>query len=185
MRQTWNAVLISAQVAGANLTASNTATSLLPAQAKYTLPNCFLNDVGQELRISGMFQMSNIVTTPGTFTLDVRFGATIVFNSGAIQMSTTAHTTLPVEFYICLTLRAAGSAANFMGNGRLMGRPIVSQSGADLVQTDGMALIPQGTPAVGSNFDATATQQIDLFGTFSLNNANAVQLQQYRVESLN
>jgi hypothetical protein len=93
--QRWGETLITAQGAGPTLSNSVTATSILPPQAKITLPNNYFNDVGREFRISGMAQVSNVVTTPGTLTLDIRFGATVVFNGGAMQMSTTAHTTLP------------------------------------------------------------------------------------------
>jgi hypothetical protein len=47
-------------------------------------------------------------------------------------------------------------------------------------------MAPNATPAVGNNFDATATQAVDMFATFSVTtNPTNITLQQYRVESLN
>jgi|SRR5579872_2973477 len=186
MYNTWVGTLITAQGAGASLSSSASATSILPAQAKYTLPNNFWDHVGQEMRISGMCDVSNIVTTPGTLTLDIRFGGTVVFNGGAMQLSTTAHTTLPLWFEIYLTLRATGSSANLMGQGRATSQTLSLTAVADSTTTPATLLMPNTTPAVGTNFDATASQQVDMFATFSISNAaNLIQLQTYRVESLN
>lgn len=48
---TWQADLISAQVDGAALSNTTTATSLLPAQAKLTLPANTLQYIGQIFRV--------------------------------------------------------------------------------------------------------------------------------------
>lgn len=176
--------LITAQVAGAALNTSATATSLLPAQAKLTLPTNYFNDIGRPLRIRASGKLSNIVTTPGTLTMDIRFGATVVFNGGAMQMSTTAHTDVPWWWEVWMTLRASGSSANFMGQSVFTSQA-VSISGADPTTGHSILMAPNTAPAVGSNFDATALQQIDLFGKFSISNAaNSITLEQYEVFSL-
>lgn len=183
--QTWQELLISGQSAGPTLSNSVTPTSILPAHAKFTLPTNYFS-VGKMLRILVVGQLSNIVTTPGTLTLDVRFGSTIVFNGGAMQFSTTAHTTLPFWCEILLTCRAVGSTANLIGQGFITSQALSLTAVADSTTSPATLLIPNTAPAVGNNFDSTTSQQIDVFGTFSIANAgNAITVQQFSVGSLN
>jgi hypothetical protein len=50
----------------------------------------------------------------------------------------------------------------------------------------GELLIPVGAPTVGTGFDSTAAQTVDLFGTWSVANAaNSIQVHQYMLESVN
>lgn len=175
--------LIAAQVDGSALSNSSSATSILPAQAKLTIPANLLDYVGRRLKISAQGRISNIVTTPGTLTLDLRLGGTVVFNGGAMQLSTTAHTTLPWWWDVELTLRVTGSSAQFMGQGRFMSQA-ASISGADPTTGHSLLLTPNTAPAVGTAFDATAAEVLDLFATFSVGNSgNAITLHQYEVQT--
>lgn len=175
--------LISAQADGSALSNSSSATSILPGQAKLTLPANYLDYVGRRLRVSAQGRISNIVTTPGTLTLDLRLGATIVFNGAAMQLSTTAHTAVPWWFEVELTLRVTGATANMMGQGRFFCQA-VSVSAADPTSGHSFRMAPNSAPAVGNNFDATAALALDLFATFSIADAgNALTLHQYEVQS--
>jgi hypothetical protein len=181
--QTWQETLVSAQVAGTTLTASTTPTSIIPAAARYTLPANYMA-IGKVFRIRFAGQLGNIVTTPGTLTLDVRMGPTsniVVFNGGAMQLSSTAHTALPIMGEIMLTCRAinAGTGANFMGQGWATAQALSLTAVADSTTTPATLLMPNTTPGVGTGFDSTVPMVVDLFGTFSLNNANAITIQQY------
>ena len=190
--QTWEESLITAQIDSTNLTASNTATSILPPAAAFTLPANYFS-IGKMIRISFTGRLGNIVTTPGTLTLDVRFGSLatpiVVFNGGAMQLSSTAHTTLPFWADVLLTCRAIGAttSANMMGQGRVFGQAISFTVNADLAtsNTVGGTLFPNTTPAVGTGFDSTIANVVNVFGTFSLNNANAILVHQYVLEALN
>jgi hypothetical protein len=182
--------LTTMQAAGPNLTASLTATSLLNAQAKVTLKPGFFDRAGKAVLIEFEGQLGNIITTPGTLTLDVRMGPTsniIVFNGGAMQLSSTAHTTLPIMGRVKLTCRAVGNgtAANLMGQGIVTAQALSLTAVADSTTTPATLLMPNTTPAVGTGFDSTVAMVVDLFGTFSLINANAIQIQQYSVYELN
>jgi hypothetical protein len=175
--------LISAQVDGSALSSSSSATSLLPAQAKLTLPANYLDYAGRTLRVRAAGRISNIVTTPGTLTLDVRLGGTVVFNGGAMQLSTTAHTTVPWWWEVMLTVRGVGSSATLMGQGIFFSQA-ANISSSDAATGHSLLMSPNSTPAVGTSFDSTAAQQMDLFGTFSVSNAgNAITLHQYEVQS--
>ena len=183
-QSSWNECLTAAQLAGANLTASTTPTSLVPQQAKFTMPAGLLMTPGKTLEFTICGQISNIITTPGTFTPDIRFGSTVVINGGAQQLNAVAKTTVPFIIKWYATVRAVGSSANLMPFGFMISEAFVG-SPTQAVGGAGVGMLPATTPAVGSNFDSTAAQTIDVFGTFSLNNANAVQLQLFTAKLIN
>lgn len=182
-RQTWQETLIASQVDGAAVTGT-TATSLLPGAAKFTLPTNFC-EVGRVLRVTAKGKVSNIVTTPGTLTLDVRFGSVIVFNGGGMQLNAVAKTDVTWVFTADLTVRAIGAStsANLIGFGQwtsesVVGSPVPGTGGS------GSLLCPASAPAVGTGFDSTTTQIVDLFAKFSLT-GNSITAMEYTLESLN
>lgn len=185
--QRWMETLIEAQADGAALTNTTTATSLLPTPAVYTLPSNYFNVIGKKLRIHAMGRMSTVVTTPGTFTFDIRFGSTVVWTGGTMALNTTAQTNDTWELDVDLTCRAIGSGTSttLLGVGMfccatVIGSPAPSAGGS------GTLLLPATAPAVGTGFDCTATQAVNLFGTWSIASAsNSITLHQYSLESLN
>lgn len=184
-RQTWEQAVMTAEADGTALSNSTTPTSLLPTGARWLMPANFL-DIGMVVRARALLRLSNIVTTPGTLTLDLRLGGTVVFSGGAMQLSTTAHTNVPLRWEADLTVRAIGSAANLMGQGVALAQAISATAVADSTTSHNMLMTPNTAPVVGANFDSTASQQWDLFGTFSIANAgNAVTLHQFALEVLN
>jgi hypothetical protein len=188
-KQGWQETLIVAQTDGAALTASTTPTSLLPPAARYTLPSNYFSEPGKSLRINARGRVST-VTTPGTLTLDLRFGTTatpiVVFNGGAMTLNATAQTNATWEFEAVLTCRSIGSgvAATMMGVGSFSSRALVGSPAAGAGYAGG-ALLPDTAPAVGTGFDSTVTNVIDFFGTWGTNNANSIQVHEFVVESLN
>lgn len=175
--------IVAAQGDGTALSNSTTATSLLPAAAKVTIPANFFDFVGRWVKVTAHGRISNIVTTPGTLILDLRLGATVVFNGVAMQLSTTAHTSVPWWWDVFLTVRAIGSSANLMGQSRFFSQA-ASISGADPTTGHSFLMAPNSAPAVGSNFDSTAALVLDLFGKFSVADAaNSITLHQYEVQT--
>ena len=186
--QSWNETLVNSKIAGPNLTASTTATSLLNVQDKLNMYAGFWY-VGRAIRIRATGQLGNIVTTPGTLTIDVRMGPTsniVVFNGAAMQLSSTAHTTLPFFLEILMTCRAVGTgtSSNLMGQGYMIAQSLSLTAVADSTTTPATLLLPNTTPAVGTGFDYSVSMIMDLFGTFSLSNANAIQVQQFMAEDV-
>ena len=165
MSQSWVETLITSQVDGSALTAA-AAASMLPAQAKYTFRANFFNMIGQQLLIRASGRVSTVVTTPGTMRFDVRLGGTVVFDGQAVALDTAnAYTNANWYLEILLTLRASGSAANFMGQGVLSSYNIAGTPGS-ITKGGLVAILPWNTaPAVGANFDATVTEQCDVFFT--------------------
>lgn len=174
--------LITAQSDGAALSNSTAATSLLPSEAKLTVPANYFDYIGRRLKISAQGRLSNLVTTPGTLTIDLRLGG-VIFSGGAMQLSTTAHTTVPWWFDLEMTLRTVGALASFMGQGRFFSQA-VSISAADPTSGHSFLMVPNTAPAVGNTFNAATPLILDLFATFSIANAaNAITLHQYEVQS--
>jgi len=171
---------LSATASGTALTNSNTATSVLHSSGKAVLPANYLT-VGKVLRINASGIISNIVTSPGTLTLDVRFGSTVVFNGGAVTLNAAAKTNVSFDLRIYLTCRAVGSgtSANLMGIGTLTSESVVGAAAGTTLT----ASLPASAPAVGNGFDSTAAQTVDLFATFSVANAgNSIQVHEFTIE---
>lgn len=187
--QSWTGLLISAQVDGTALNTSTTETSILPGQAKYTLPANFLTYAGQTLRVRAMGRISNIVTTPGTLTFRVKFGSIAVAASQAMQLNAVAKTNVTWILDWDLTLRSVGSGttATFMNSGQWQSESVVgSGTGAAGSTGPGCFTIPASAPAVGTGFDSTSTNIIDLTAQWSISNAaNSITLHSYKLESLN
>ncbi len=186
-KQTWVETLVTQQGAGTLFNTYTTAKTVINAQALYSLPPGFW-EIGKQLEIEVMGGISNIVTTPGTITLQVMMGSIVAFTTGALQMSTTAHTTIPFWLKALLTCRAVGptTSANLMGQAVIASQTIAATAVADGTQTHSILLGPNTAPAVGTGFDSTITNVLDFWAGFSISNAgNGIQVQQYSVRSLN
>lgn len=190
--QTFQELLINANVDGAALANSSSATSLLggtgtgASHAKLTIPANYFY-VGRVLRVTAAGRISTLATTPGTLTLDLRLGGVIVANGGAMTLNTTAKTNVAWLLEWILTCRAIGSGtvANFMHQGKFTSEAVIG-SPAPTAGGSGVLLLPASAPAVGTGFDSTAAGTFDLFGTWqTANAANSIQLHQYLLEALN
>lgn len=176
---------MSSQADGTALTASTSATSLLPSSAKFTLPANFLS-IGTVLRIRAAGRITTVVTTPGTLTLDIRFGSVIVATSPAFALNIVAKTNVTWVLEWDLTCRAIGgsTSANMMHTGKWTSEAVIG-SAVPGTGSSGVLLIPASAPAVGTGFDSTAAQQIDFFGTWSINNADSILVHQFTIDSPN
>jgi hypothetical protein len=185
--QTWGETLASLQVDGTALTNSTTQTSLFgtsvaAAAAKYTIPANYFQ-IGRQLLIKAAGRFSNVTAAPGNFTFDLKFGSTVVFTSGAIAISTTVHTNVSFDLEVLLTCRAIGSGtiATLMGQGKWITEGLSATANIAAVSS-----LPVTSPVVGTGFDSTAAQLVDLFGTFSVANAaNSITVHQYSLIGLN
>lgn len=172
---------------GTALANSTSATSILPSSRKFTLPSYFADSIGKTLSLRAAGRVSNIVTTPGTLTFEVRLGSVVAWSSGALALNIVAKTNVSWLLDLDLTFRTlgAGTAANVLGIGRftsesVIGSPLPSAGGS------GTLLLPASAPAVGTGFDNTASQTLDLFATWSIANAgNSILTHQFRLLSLN
>lgn len=173
--QLWNERFITSGEDGTALASSTTATSILPASRKFTLPSYFFDGVGKELRIRAAGRISTTATP--TITFDVRFGSVIVFNGGAVTTAS-GITNLTWILDVTLTCRSIGAStsATMLGTGQLFG---VNTAIA-------CSMLPASAPAAGTGFDSTAAQTIDLFATWSANSAsNTITCHQFSIDSPN
>jgi hypothetical protein len=183
-RQRWQELLAASQIDGSALANSTTPTSLLPGQAKITLPAGFFDAPGIALRATIHGRISLVNPSPGTLTLDMRLGSVIACNGGAITCNTTAaKTNVSFIAQLVATCRAVGNgtSANLMFQWQL-----TSEAFAAATTGVGILFGPASAPAVGTGFDSTSAQAIDIFGTWSTASAsNSVQVHQYLLEALN
>jgi hypothetical protein len=167
----WFQTLYAQQVDGPALTAAAAASALISAspavnQGRFTFP-AGLMKIGDVFRITASGRISCVVTTPGTARFDVRFGSAVVFDSQSMNLNTTAQTNVPWWLDVILTCRSIGASTNatLFGQGiwsspAVVGSPAVSAGGS------GSLVLPNsGAPAVGSGFDSTVSNTIDLFFT--------------------
>lgn len=187
MQQGYIATLLNSIADGAALTNSVVATSLLPVIAKPTLPANYLF-AGKMMRVRASGRISTVVTTPGTLNLALRLGAVAVFDSGAMALNVVSQVNAGWGYDALLTVRAVGNGAtaNIMGQGTfgshaVIGSPAPTAGGA------GVHMLPfNAAPVVGTGFDSTAAQLLDLFGTWSVANAgNAITCHQFMIEDMN
>lgn len=170
-------------VDGAALASSTTATSILHASAKIPFPAGHFEKVGQGLWVYAAGRVS-VSGSALNLTLDLRFSSVVIWNGGTMAMTTTASkTNVAWELWVQLTIRAlgGGTAANFMGQGRFTSEAFGATSVAGEAKT---ALCPASAPAVGSGFDDTAAQTLDLFGTWGTSSAsNSITCHQFKAFS--
>lgn len=170
---------------GTALANSSSATSLLPAARKFTLPSYFFDRIGKALLVRASGRISTVVTTPGTLTLDVRLGSIVVFSSGAMTINTTAQSNVGWLYEAELVCRAIGAStsANLLGQGLFRSHAVIG-SAAPTAGTAGAHVLPyNAAPAAGNGFDSTASQTLDFYATWSVANAsNSIQLQQFALD---
>lgn len=192
--QSWGQLIATIPVAGTQYNTYTTAKSMLTsatateaASGFVKLPASFFQR-GAFLQIDFQGAVSNRVTGPDTFTIQVMVGAVIAFTTGAITLTTTAHTNIPLWGRISLQCRTVGNGtlAALVGQAVLTGQ-MIQQGGtaaADSATLSNTIIMPNTAPAVGTGFDSTVDNTLDFFVAQSVSNAgNGFRLDQYRVVS--
>lgn len=183
--QTWQQLLASAPVDGTAVSGTSEGSLLA---SKVTLPAGFIFYEGQALRVRAAGRISNIVTTPGTLTLRFKMGPTstiVAAASSAMQLNAVAKTNVTWILDWDFTVRSVGPATSctLMHTGMwtsesVVGSPVPASGGA------GQHMIPASAPAVGTGFDSTVANVVDLTAQFSLT-GNSIQAHSFKFESLN
>lgn len=155
--------------------------SLLNAQAKLTLPANYIDRIGKKFCVRAQGRISNVVTTPGNLTLRLKFGSIIVATSRAMNLNIVAKTNVGwhLDWYLTARVIGATTTAQFMHNGIWVSESVV---GAPAGSASSAAL--QDAPALGTGFDSTIANVIDLAAIFSVT-GNSIQAHDYSLESLN
>lgn len=136
------------------------------------------NDVriypGAQFNIRCYFDVSNVVTTPGTLTMRVRWGGvggTILCTSAAIALSTTARSNFSGSLDVDLVWRTIGSAATCfaMGIVTLNDVPVAADSAPQSLYT--MTSAGANVPAVVTALDTTTAKALSVTAQFSVGTA--------------
>lgn len=155
---------------GPTLTAA-AAASCIPVANRLILPTNYWS-VGKKWRLLVQGRLSCAVTTPGTAQFDLRTGPTgtiTAFSTGPINLNVAGKTTVPFELEANLICRAVGTgtATQLFGIGRFTSEAIVGAA-ANAAGGNSVLMVPVGLPTVGTGFDNTAANAIDLFFTQSV-----------------
>ena len=184
--QTWQETLMSTTAVGAAFASFTTAKTVLPPGCLVTLPPNWWY-VGRMLRVTAHVAISN-KTTQDTMNFSVNMGAVAAATSGNLNLTTTAHTTIPAMLSCLMTCTSVGTSTNatlkcmWIAEGNMFAQ---LASAADFAAGTGVAY-SNAIPANGTGFDSTASQTIDFFAGISTNSSsNSITVHQYVVESLN
>lgn len=179
--QRWAEVLTTAQVDGATLSNTAVQTSIIPAAAKFAIAGNYFDTIGKAVKVEIFGRISTLNPTPGNLTLSFRLGATDAASSGTMPLNTTAaKTNVAFRAECTVTCRSIGTAATLMYDWR-----IDSEAVALAITGVGTLLYPIA-PVVGTAFDSTAAQTVDIQAAFSIASAsNALTLHSYQLISLN
>lgn len=180
----FNQLLAVASADGAALANSVAETSILHPSGKLALLKNFFDRTGKRIIQRAAGRISTLAAAPGTLTFRTKFGAIVVFNSGAINLNVTAQVNASWELYIELVVRALGDTTNglVLGIGSWASRAMIG-SAAVAAGGVGSIVLPDTAPAVGAGFDTTAEQAMDLTAQWSVANAaNSIQVHQSSVE---
>ncbi len=104
--------------------------------------------------------------------------------SQAFALNATATTNQTWKLWWDFTLRTKGNtttAATMMHIGGFTSRSTLGAPAVGTTTGIGEVLIPETAPAVGTGFDSRASQVVDLFATWGTNNANSIQVHQYKL----
>lgn len=187
MQQGYIATLLSSLADGATLTNTVTATSIVPVIARPTIPANYLV-AGKMFRMTATGRISTVVTTPGTLNLVFRLGAVAAIDSGAMALNIVAQTNANWILEQICTVRAVGATttANILAQGKFQSHAVIG-SPAPTAGGAGIHMLPfNAAPAVGTGFDSTAANVLDLFATWSVANAaNSITCHQVFFEDLN
>ena len=129
---------------------------------------------GAAFNIRCWFDVSNVVTTPGTLTLRIRWGGvagTVLATTGAITLSSTARANYSGSVDADLVFRSIGSAGSAfcMGRVTLDDVPVAADSLPQGIYM--MTSAGANVPAVVSSLDTTTAKALSVTAQFSVNTA--------------
>lgn len=181
--QTWQETLITNNgVVGPTVTAT-TITSVLPTSSVFTIPANYLQ-VGKILKFRAKGVMNTTVTSPGTLTWTINFGAIATFASQALALNIVAKSavTWDLELNMQCTAIGSGTTAKMKTLGIFSSEAVVG-SAAPSAGSAGSLMIPASSPVDGTGFSSVVSLAIDLLATNTVN--NSMILHYFAIESLN
>lgn len=191
--QSWGQLIAKSDTAGTLYNTFTTQKSLITSTgvegnsaALCTLPPNFWQR-GSLMTLDVLFAHS--WASGNTMIFSIMMGAISACVSATHKVTTTGGTTEPLFMHVDIECRAIGNGtlANLMSGGYLIGRgiaPAGSTAGANYAAGMGSASWREATPAVGTGFDSTVANTVDLQCTMGTSSAsNGIQIQTYRLVS--
>lgn len=127
---------------------------------------------GAMFRIENFFDVSNVVTTPGTIRFRIRWGGvagTVLADSGAISMDTTARSNYSGSLEAQLVWRTIGSSGTAFCQGRVFLNNVPAGAAAAPQGIYTMGSAGANVPAVVSSLDTTSSKALSVTVQFSVN----------------
>jgi hypothetical protein len=127
---------------------------------------------GRTLRLWAFGVNSNVVTTPGTLTVRVRWGGvagTVLLATAAQGLDTTAHTNALWNCYAHIVCRTAGSSGTFMSGGAVNVFNLLASTAANLLPA-----LWGSAGAPGASGNATVTVDTTTAKLLSVTSASSV-----------
>lgn len=167
--QGWEELIDTLTADGTQISNSTSEALLCP---DFNIPAYYMAP-GRVLRLYIAGVMSNVVTTPGTFTLRLRWGGLasgiVLLASAAQGLDTTARTNALWSADMMVVCRTAGATGTFMSSGTLRQINLLSSTAANLLPA---MLGSAGTPLASGNaavtVDTTAAKLLSVTGQFSV-----------------
>lgn len=166
--QGWEETLEATIADGTQISNSTTETIVCP---DFNIPAYYMAP-GRTFRLWAFGVNSNVVTTPGTLTMRVRWGGvagTLLLASAAQGLDTTARTNALWYLQAYITCRTAGATGTFMSGGIFGQINLLSSTAANLLPA---ILGSAGTPLASGNaavtVDTTSAKLLSITGQFSV-----------------
>lgn len=143
------------------------AASCVPTYVPTTLPAGYFQ-IGRMLRLRMAGRLSCVVTTPGTFRIDMRVGGVVAFDTLAIPLNIVAQTTVPWHLDVLMTCRAVGSgtSAQLLSQGVVASTAFLNVPAVATGPWSGVITVPYNVaPVVGTGFNSQAAATLDFFHT--------------------
>lgn len=165
--QGWEETLESITADGTQVSNSTTETIICP---DFNIPAYYMAP-GRTLRIWAFGVMSNVVTTPGTLVMAVRWGGvagTVLVQSAAQGLDTTARTNSLWALNAVIVCRTAGATGTFMSGG-VMWSNVLSSTAANLLPALlGSAGTPLASGSAAVTVNSTTANLLSVTSKFSV-----------------
>jgi hypothetical protein len=163
----WVETLDSLTADGTQISNSTSETIVCP---DFSIPAYYMVP-GRTMEISASGVLSNVVTTPGTLILRLRWGGvagTVLAASAAIALDTTARTNSAWRLMLTMTCRTAGATGTFLSEGQAWVNTLSSTAANLLPQLMGSAGAPLASANAAVTVDTTTAKLLSLTAQFSV-----------------
>lgn len=166
--QGWEETLESTTSDGTQISNSTSETIVVP---DFNIPAYYMAP-GRTFRLWAFGVNSNVVTTPGTLTMRVRWGGvagTVLLASAAQGLDTTARTNALWCLMAYVTCRTAGATGTFMSGGFFQQINLLSSTAANLLPALlGSAGAPLASGNAAVTVDTTTAKLLSITAQFSV-----------------